>query len=782
MKRPPFQLGLLMTLLALPWAGAQQADPGTIEAIEVRNTGPGRIDRTFVDAHTSIREGDRLNRSAIARDVRRLLEAGHFRSVDADIEARADGVALIYMLARKLTLAEPVRFTGADRLPERKLRRLLDLEVGDRVDDHTLGVQTLAIRDEFVEDHYPNVAVSWEIEEVDRDEGLARVTVDIDAGTRSKVKAVRFEGNRRVAKRELRRAIHRPSRWNPLWLFRKRRYSGDELQAMRLTVRRLYRERGFLDVRVAAPAIDVDARGRQTVVVRIVEGAVYRFSDIMVQGVELFPQAEVESLVVAQPGVTASSRLIDQTVQHIRDFYGERGYAQARIRPVLETEPDANVVRVTFMVTEGELVRIGNVRIRGNDRTRDKVIRRELLVYPGDVLNAVKARRSKRRLMNLGYFSSVRQYEQKTSVPNREDVVYQVEEKRTGQFMVGAGFSSVDNIIGFMEISQGNFDIRGWPFVGGGQKLNLRTQFGSERRDYKLSFVEPWFLNRKLSLGFDLFRTDLDYSDYELKRTGTAIALSKALPGANRIAFRYSLEETVITDIADTNEYVFIDSPDETYFFNREADTLESTLKTTLTHDTRNNPFIPTRGLRASLFARLSGGLLGADTDVYGLGARSALYIPLWLDHVLSIKGRYETVDSYGGTDEVPISERLFAGGGRTIRGFDYRDVGPKVVPADDSLSSVSYRPVGGRSMALVNLEYTIPLVDGVRLAAFYDIGGVWRDSYAFNADNLASGAGLGLRLDMPGFPIRLDRAWAVDPDDDLTDMDDWVIWIGYDY
>ncbi|MBL7077781.1 MAG: outer membrane protein assembly factor BamA [Kiritimatiellae bacterium] len=772
--------GLLIVLVSLS-AWAQEETRSPILAIEVRNVGAGRVDHSYIETHTRIREGDALDRSDISRDVRSLLDTGRFSSVNVDVEAREDGVALVYIVARKLTLAEPAEFAGSDHLPLRKLRALLDLEVGDRVDDHTLGVHVRKLREAFVEDHYPNVAITWEVEEVDRDQGLATVRVHVESGARSKVKTVRFEGNARIDYSDLRRAIRRPSPWSPMWLFRKRRYTGDELSAMRLAVRSVYRERGFLDVEVEYPTVELDEKGRQTIVVKIREGETYRFDSVTVTGVELFPQTEVEALVIARPGTTASSRFIQGSVQRIRDFYGSRGYARARVRPLLESDPAANTVAVTFAVTEGELIKVGNIRIRGNSRTRDKVIRRELLLNPGDVMNAVKAQRSERRLMNLGYFSSVRRYEQETSVPNREDVIFEVEEKRTGQFLVGAGFSSIDNIIGFVEVSQGNFDIRGWPFTGGGQKLNLRAQFGSERRDYKLSFVEPWFLNRKLSLGTDLYRTDLNYTDYDLKRTGAAVSLSKALPGANRVTFRYALEETVITDVADTNEYVYAATPEETYRFSREEDTLESTFKITLTHDTRNNPFIPTRGLRASVFGRISGGPLGFDTDVYSVGGRTAFYIPLWWDHVLTIKGRYETVEPYGDTDEVPISERLFAGGGRTIRGFDYRDVGPKVVPTDPT-STISYRPVGGQSLAIANVEYTVPLVEGVRLAAFYDIGGVWRDAYDFNSDNLASGAGIGLRLDMPGFPIRIDRAWSVEADDDLTDTDNWVIWIGYDY
>ncbi len=792
MKRTSFQILVVLAACTLSPVWAQQDSRSTIRAIEVRNTGAGQIDRSYIEAHTSIREGNQLDRAAIARDVRSLLDTGKFSSVHVDIETREDGVAIVYSVARKVTLAKAVKFTGSDHLSRRELRSKLELEVGDRVDDHTLGVRVRAIREAFLEDHYPNVSIRWDIEEVDPEQGLAEVSVHIESGARSKVKTVRFEGNDNISFSDLRRAIHRKSRLSPLWLFRKRRYTGDQLEAMRFAVRSIYRERGFLDVAVDYPSMELDKKGRQIIVIKIVEGETFRIDSVKVTGVETFPQASVEALVVARPGVTAAHSLIKGSDQGIRDYYSSRGYAHVRVRTLLETDPAAKTVAVTFAVTEGELIRVGNIRIRGNTRTRDKVIRREILIYPGDVLDAVKAKRSRRRLMNLGYFESVRLHEQETSVPNREDVVFDVEEKRTGQFLVGAGFSSVDNLIGFVEISQGNFDIRGWPFTGGGQKLNLRAQFGSERNDYRVSFVEPWFLNRRLSLGLDLYQTDLDYSAYDLERTGAAVSLSKALPGPNRISFRYSLEETKITSVADTNEYVYLDNdneyeyvdpPVDTYSFAREEDTVKSTFKTTIIHDTRNNAFIPTRGLRVSLFGEISGGPFGADLDIYSVGGRSALYIPLWWEHVLSIKGRYETVDVYGDTDEVPITERLFAGGGRTIRGFDYRDVGPKVViPSSDGSAATSFRSPGGQSLAVANVEYTIPIVKGVRIASFYDIGGVWRDPYDFDAATLASSAGIGLRLDMPGFPIRIDRAWDIEADDDLTGTDKWVIWIGYDY
>jgi len=446
-------------------------------------------------------------------------------------------------------------------------------------------------------------------------------------------------------------------------------------------------------------------------------------------------------------------------------------------------------VDVTFRIREGELVKIRNINIRGNSRTRDKVIRRELLVYPGEIYNQSRVQRSERRLSNLGFFDTVRVLPEPTPDKSERDLVFNVAEKRTGQFMVGAGFSSVDNLIGFMELSQGNFDLFGWPyFTGGGQKLRLRAQIGSTQTDYALSFTEPWFMNRRLSLGFDLYRRERDYSEYDLKTTGVAIRLGKALPFASRINLQYEIESTKITDISDTNTYFYLDSYDfETgtgvpYSFASEEDGVKSALTLSLTQDTRDNPFVPTRGSKLTLRYTVAGGPLGFDYDFYNTGLRTTTYIPLWFGHVLNLRSRFEFVETFGDTDEVPLGERLFLGGGQTLRGFRYRDVGPKVIRPVEGSDAYYDRPLGGRSLFMANAEYTIPIITGIRLGFFYDTGNVWSERYKVDLGDLASSAGLGLRLDVPGFPIRIDRAWAVEFGDDFTDDDNWVIWIGYDY
>jgi outer membrane protein insertion porin family len=404
------------------------------------------------------------------------------------------------------------------------------------------------------------------------------------------------------------------------------------------------------------------------------------------------------------------------------------------------------------------------------------------MVYPGEVYDTVKIRQSERVLQNMGFFGNIRTRPVPTPAGDEKDLVVEVEEKRTGQVMVGAGFSSVDNLMGFVELSQGNFDLQGWPwFTGGGQKLKLGAQVGTENQRYDFSFVEPWFLDRKLSLGFDVWRSDRDYDDYDLQQTGVAVELGKPLPGPHRVAFRYQLENSAITDESDTNEYIYADPPQDPYSFTREEDTTKSSLRLTLTRDTRNNPFIPSEGNRVSLYGESAGGPLGFDTDLYEFGLITAHYKSLWWEHVISLRLNAQVVEEYGDTEELTISDRLFLGGGRTLRGFEYRDVGPKVIPVDPTTAEDDHRPVGGQTLAMARAEYTIPIVKYVRWAAFYDVGNVWRDPYDFDFSVLASSVGTGIRLDIPGFPIRVDYGWAIKKDSELTDTDPWVVWIGYD-
>ncbi|MDP6523287.1 MAG: outer membrane protein assembly factor BamA [Kiritimatiellia bacterium] len=754
-----------------------------VKDVRVENRGPGRLDESFVRSHIALRPGSALDRVIISKDVKRLLDTGVFSDVAVEIKPLADEIDVIYALINKWRLDHEIVLVGVEHFRKGKVLKWFELERGDLVDDHVLGVKVRRVIDEYHKDHFRDVKVTWEINELSREEGRAQVVVTVDEGNKGKIKRISFVGNEAVSPGELLKAVELPRWWSPMRPFRRPSYDVADLSMYRTAIRDAYLRRGYMDVDVREPEIVSDEKGRPVIVVRITEGNVYRFGKISISGITLFPEQDVRRAIRAASGGIASSLAIQATSQSVRDYYGTKGYINTAARPVLDPDPSTHVVDVHFAVVEGTLTKIRNIVIRGNDRTRDKVIRRELLVYPGEIYNEVKVRRSERRINNLGYFGRAQSYPLATLKDDEKDLLIEVEEKPTGQFMIGAGFSSIDNLIGFAELSQGNFDIMGWPyFTGGGQKLKLRGEFGSSRTEFDISFTEPWFLNRRLSLGFDIYNRDVDYDDYDLQTTGFAIKLGKGLPGANRLDLQYRLERDVVSDISDTNEYVELDTGDS-YYFSREEDETESSLRVSVSHDSRDNPFFPSRGTTATAFYSLSGSVLGFDTDLYRTGFKARQYFPMWFGHVLSMRCRYDTVERYGNSDEVGISDRLFLGGGRTLRGFEYRDVGPKAIPADDDaeFSSV-YRPLGGKSLAMASVEYAVPIVKFVRIAAFYDIGNVWTDSFDIDLNDLASSTGVGIRLDMPGFPIRVDRAFVMDPDDEYTDADDWVIWIGYDY
>ena len=260
--------------------------------------------------------------------------------------------------------------------------------------------------------------------------------------------------------------------------------------------------------------------------------------------------------------------------------------------------------------------------------------------------------------------------------------------------------------------------------------------------------------------------------------------MTKAFPWVGRLGLDYQLDHTELSDLATEEELVLYDDPSQTYSFTEEDDDyVSSTMKLNWTYDTRNSPFAPSRGSRVNAFASLSGGPFGFDNEIYSLGATGKQYFPLWRGHVLKLSGRVEVVDGYGSDDSVPIDDRLFLGGGRTVRGFKYREVGPKAVLPGADASSSAYWAIGGKTLLMGTAEYTVPLrfAKVIRLAAFYDAGNVWSDAYDLDVSDLATAAGVGIRLDMPGFPIRIDYARALEADDELTRKEPWVIWIGYD-
>jgi len=771
------KLIIVLLVLAVPvWAES------VVKVVKIKTVGSIPADEQMVRSYIAVREGAPLNRAEVANDVRSLLASGKITDVSAEVETVGEGVALSYVVRMKYKLVNPVRVRGNKELSVSKVQDILGLNPGDFIDDPTIAARVVKLVEEYRKKLYATAKIDASMDPVPGHPEQVSLMVSIREGNKAQIVRYVFPGRKSVEMSAIREAMDIMAWYNPLSWFHSTPFDTEALAAGCERVRAVYKDAGFLDVEIGTPLKKEEAPGRYLITVPIQENLKYTISRVTLSGATLYPEGSLLKVADLKSGGEASTTVINKSADAIRDYYESRGYMDTYVQPKLDLREKAGEVDVRFIVNEGRLTTIRNVLIRGNSVTKDKVIRREVLVYPGEQYDGVRVRTSENRLKNLGYFSSVNCDHEPVGTTNKADLVFNVEEQRTGQFMTGVGFSSIDKLIGFAEISQGNFDIRGKPFVGAGQKIKLRAEFGSTREAYTLSFVEPWFLDKRLSLSTDLYSVKQDDRDYTVLRQGGAVGLGVPLQGPNRLDFKYRLEQVETKDSADTNAYVVIDKDGATnlvYFSDPRR--VASSFSTTWTRDTRDNFFVPTRGSKFYAQGTIMGGPLGFDTEIYDLEAGGQLYLPLWWKHVLSLRGRAEVVDVYGSQTEVPISERLFAGGARTVRGFRYRWVGPKAIRADDF---PEVRTPGGQSLAIANAEYTIPVpgIPKFRFATFYDVGNVWYDPYQFDFKQYAAGAGIGLRLDIPGFPMRFDYAWPVKKDDPRSQTENWSFSIGYGF
>jgi len=490
-------------------------------------------------------------------------------------------------------------------------------------------------------------------------------------------------------------------------------------------------------------------------------------------------------------GKTFTPAAMSADQKALEDYYGGRGYLDTAVRPIRAPNVETGRIDMTYSIREGELTYIEKIDIRGNTKTKDKVIRRELAVHPGEIYDTVRVDRSVERLKNLGYFSKVEADPEPTDVPNRKDLVLNLEEQRTGSINFGAGFSSIDSLIGFVEMTQGNFDLFNWPtFTGGGEKLRLRLQVGLKRQDEVLSFVEPWFLDKKLSLGFDAFHHSSSYLStvFNEQRTGISLRLEKALTEFVRGQVEYSVQDI----------FLKVDSSASPELQTQEGSHLRSSIAGTVTYDTRDSVFLTTRGNRTELRAEAAGGPLGGDVSIYSLSAKSSLYFPFFEKQVLQLVGAVGVVDAFGSTrdggtnvietviqngvpvksvsrpiDPVPIFDRYFLGGANTLRGFGYRKISPR---------DVNGEPIGGNTTVNGTAEYSFPIIERVRGAFFFDIGNVYQNSYEFNVSDLKSDAGIGIRLNLPIGPLRLDYGYPIMTDRETGKAGKIQFSVGYQF
>ncbi len=719
-------------------AGQAQLSQQTVDQIEIRHVGPPAVSDERIQANIQTRPGDLITPSKINQDIKSLLQTDYFHNVNVAWEKTDDGIKLIYSVQGRPTLSK-IEFSGNDRLKTRRLRKTIASKIGAPIDEKQLFTDAQAIQELYEKKGYRETAVKY-VPYIDEDRGQGTVTFEIAESPKVRIQAVRFEGVKAFKLRKLRKTIKTRNRWAFSWLTGSGVYKEDQFLEDRERLRDLYYENGYLDFAIRDVRFDYPKPDKMILTLEIFEGQQYRVGDLRIQGNEVFSTEEIlfrqtrsgtQSRLAMRPGDVFTPQGFDDNNQAVSDLYESAGYlspqnqGDTRILPLQSANTAEGTMDLNYQIQEGQKNFIDQIDIRGNTKTKDKVIRRELAVAPGDPFNMVRARLSQVRLEGLQYFDTVDLSVEPTDIPDRKNLVVKVAEKAqgTGNFVVGAGFNSVENLVGFIELSQGNFDIAKPPlFQGGGQKLQIRTQIGTRRQDYQLTFIEPWLFDRKLELSTSLFHRELDFlsSIFNETRSGGTVSLRTPL-----------LNDFVIGELGYTLEQVEISNVRPSYYvFKQEEDAgkrLVSKVSPILYYDTRGPGRLPNIGQLTRLRTHLAGGPFGGDTDFYKIDLGTKHYFKgLAEGHILELQAQISVIEEYGDSDRVPLFDRSFLGGLYSLRGFRFRDVGPK-----DSYDE----PIGGKTSWFASAEYSVPIIERFRLAVFYDIGMVYKDAFSFSTD-----------------------------------------------
>lgn len=740
---------LLFGLLAVlfnpnPSLRAQTGEPVVaeieIEFVDIRN-----VSDEAILARLQLREGMPFSQSLVDRSIRSLYRTRLFDFIEARTEDLPGGqVRVIFTVQARYKIAG-IEIEGNDRIKTRRLRREVDSRVGQTLDERRIRRDADNILELYRDKGFTEARVDYTI---DRDEetGTGVVTFIVNEGQKLKIDEVRFVGNTAFSARQLRGQMEIRRRWFLSWLTGSGRFDEAKFQEDLERLRSMYLNAGYLDVSIPESNVTLDYPNSKEIIItiRIDEGRQYRVGDISFEGNTIFPTPILYASLDLLPGDVFAPETLDEDVERLTNIYGSVGYLDTSVRPERRANMETGNIDLIYNVQESDKFEVESVLIEGNTKTKSVVIIRELALAPGRTFNLVYMKNSEAILKNTRFFEEVQLSPESTNIPGKRNLKIRVEEGRTGNFQFGAGFSSLENAVIFFEISQSNFDLFKWrsPFLqGDGQKFRFRGSVGSSSNELVVAFEEPWLFERRLAFGFELFRRETDFNSttYNELRTGMEVYLRKRLFGLVNGQLAYSFE---IVDLDNVSFNAPLLIQEESLNSPRSV----SKVSMMLWRDTRNDLIFTTRGSRISMTTSFAG--VGGDTEYVKFEGRSAFFVPTFEfgDQVVSLLGRVGSLWEYS-DEPVPFFDRFYLGGPNSLRGFDFRDVGPLA----------GREPIGGNSYAFGSLEYSIKVADPLRLALFYDWGFVNQDDFDFNPSSYNDNWGFGIRLLVLGNPLRLD-------------------------
>ena len=716
----------------------------------IRAKGFVNVDSMVIIRTFGLRIGDPYTREAVRDAVRKLYQSGLYTDVNVVDAVEGDGVTLTVVVQERSRI-KGIRFQGAKKIEESKLKAKLTIADGQLLDQGTLDLDAGKIAEAYAEDGYPRAKVTARTDPAGA--GVVQVVFVVDEGPKVKVRGVVFHavgGGPSFKPADLRGAMKSKM---PGFL-RGGTFKPSQLDQDATQLRLFMRSRGYKDADVDSirPVYTEDGTG-VALHVYLREGSRYRFGIASWSGNTIVPTPILTSVTAVQPGGPYSEAQIHKTLEGAYTLYQEQGFLYLSIEPKF-TERDS-IVDIEFAIQEGSRSRVADLEIVGNTRTKENVVRREASVRPGDVFRRSALIRTQRDIFGLGFFQDVNVDYEPTGDSADIKLTLKVQEKQTGTASAGAGFASSTGLTGFVELGHNNL-------FGNGQSVNLHLERGGKRSSYEIAFTDPWFRDTPLTAGFSLFNTERELDVYNRKDVGGGIRFGRPVswPDYTRGLISYDLRNVTLSNFIAQQPG---ESSNLTTLRNTDWPRLVSSVTLSFSRTSTDNPFYASKGSRTTWTNTVAGGALGGVEEFYkstfDIKNFSRLSGPL----VLMLRAR----TGFLGGSSVPDYERFRLGGTAVdyLRGYpDYYVVPRTNITRDPVTGLVLERYPGGRRMLVAGAEIQFPIAEPLHGLLFFDAGNAWNSTREIDLGDLRRSVGFGVRFEVPALGrIGFDLGYGLD-------------------
>ncbi len=708
--------------------------------------GNRRVQTDTILNKLDMKSGTQFRKSAIGDDIRRVYDLGYFDDVQIRAEKTPDGEVDLNIEVKERPSIKDIEISGntvftADEILDRLLTKRLNVASVEKIRD---DIQK--IKDMYEKEGYYEPKIEYEIRELSRDE--ANLLFTIDEGVKSYLTEIVLEGRKSIPESDIKKIMKAKEKsW--FWLLDESgTFTREKLEEDRKRLIAYYLDHGFVKVQVGAPQLDIKD-GRVKVTYPIREGDRFQIRKVNVTGDLIVPEEKLKEELKTKPKTWVKRSLIAEDIRALQRLYNNMGYAYVDVAPQQKGNEEHDFIDISYHITKGDRVSVERVDIVGNDRTRDKVIRRSLAINEGDLYNADKFEGTKKNLEGMDYFEAVQIKTSPGSRPDLMNVTVQVAEKKTGSLAAGLGYSSQDG-------AMGNVDLKERNLFGMGIVANVKANLSGRKNNYEGSITYPWLLDYPVTGTLRGYRAIQKEARYVREGDGFSVHLGYPLygfwsmdTGLGRDSSKVSQFEKVYA-LSVINYYKRYNTSAQRYL-----NIAENSVSVGFGRDTRIGTVIPRGGSKISIGSRISG--FGGDVAFQRYFTEATIYQPLLWKAIFKVRANGSMLQE-SGKDPIPFDRRIVLGGIQTIRGYRGGEIGPR-----DRFGNI----IGGDRALYANAECLFPLVESMNLngVVFFDAGNSWNVEDSPFLDDVKAGAGVGIRWMSPMGPIRLEYGWKINPE-----------------